>query len=174
MNRTVYLALGMAAAMALLAQGVGTIAPGSSDDGAAAAEVSDAAGKAGRAAGDSDTLEIQRDSTGQFRLNVGVNGQDAGFLIDTGADTVALTVGEAERLGFDIDPESFEAIGQTASGIGYGAPLTIDSIDIAGHEVRNIDAVVIDGLEENLLGQSVLGQLEGIELRGDRMLIHRR
>jgi|GEM_PF-1223935 len=174
MNKTVYIALSMVFCMGLLAQGAGTFTAGQSNTDAAADAPSVAGSKAPTSSDTSDALEIHRDSGGQFRLNAGVNGQEAGFLVDTGADTVALTVSEAQRLGFDIDPDSFQAVGQTASGVGYGAPVTIESIEIAGSEVRNIDAVVMEGLEENLLGQSVLGQLEGVELRGDKMLIHRR
>lgn len=173
MNKTVYFALAMVFCMGLLAQGAGTFTPDKSTAGAPTAVASAGARPSRHSANASDALEINRDSSGQFRLNVDVNGQEAGFLVDTGADTVALTVSEAERLGFQLDPDSFEAVGQTASGIGYGMAVTIDSIEIAGSEVRNVDAVVMEGLQENLLGQSVLGQLEGVELRGDRMLIHR-
>lgn len=174
MNKTVYLALSMVFCMGMLAQGAKTFMPVEPTAGAdAGAQAADAL-TPDHSSDSGDALEINRDSSGQFRLNVDVNGQEAGFLVDTGADTVALTVSEAQRLGFELDPDSFQAVGQTASGVGYGAPLTIDSIEIAGSEVRNIDAVVMEGLEENLLGQSVLGQLAGVELRGDKMLIHRR
>jgi aspartyl protease family protein len=177
MNKPVYFALAMVVAMGLVAQGIGSFAP-SDEIPAAARSANRLAGETqstAREAGDAgDALEIVRDSSGQFRFNAAVNGQDANFLVDTGADMVALTVAEAQRLGFDIDPESFEPIGQTASGVGYGTELTIDSIDVGGSEIRNVHAVVMDGLSENLLGQSVLGKLDGVELRGDRMLIHRR
>lgn len=173
MNKPIYLALAMVVAMGALAQGAGSFtAPAATPAGGSDAKRLATTGRSIDASG--DTLEIARDSSGQFRLGVDVNGQEAAFLIDTGADTVALTVSEAQRLGFDVDPESFEPIGQTASGVGYGTTVMIDAIDVGGSEVRNVRAVVIDGLEENLLGQSVLGKLEGVELRGDRMLIHRR
>lgn len=177
MNKPVYLALAMVVAIGILAQGAGSFsAPAAtSAEDHAAKRLADS-GQSGRRSTEmsGDALEIMRDSSGQFRLGADVNGQEAAFLVDTGADTVALTVSEAQRLGFDVDPESFEPIGQTASGIGYGTTVMIDAIDVGGSEVRNVRAVVIDGLEENLLGQSVLGKLEGVELRGDRMLIHRR
>ena len=41
------------------------------------------------------------------------------------------------------------------------------------HEVRNVDAVVVEGLPTNLLGQSVLRRLGKVELSGDRMVIHK-
>jgi aspartyl protease family protein len=174
MNRTVVIALSMVFSMGLLAQGAGTF--GTADPPANHTLRVDTAGggRADRSSDDEDSTEIVRDSSGQFRLNVAVNGQDAGFLVDTGADTVALTVSEAQRLGFDVDPETFQVIGQSASGEARGKAVNIDVIDVAGSELRDVDAVVIEGLEENLLGQTVLARLDGVELRGDRMLIHRR
>lgn len=174
MNRTVYVALAMVFCMGLLAQGAGTFETAGAPDQRTLRVETKGGGAASRSSDGEDSTEIVRDSSGQFRLNVAVNGQDAGFLVDTGADTVALTVSEAQRLGFDVDPESFQVIGRSASGEARGKAVTIDLIDVAGSELRNVDAVVIDGLEENLLGQSVLARLDGVELRGDRMLIHRR
>ncbi len=115
---------------------------------------------------------IDRDSSGQFHLSVLVNGEDVNFLIDTGADTVALTVDDAQRLGFDIDPDSFEPISQTASGTGYGTIVELDRIELGGDEFRNVQAMVIGGLGTNLLGQSVLAKLGKVELQGDRMIIY--
>ncbi len=119
-----------------------------------------------------EATAIDRDSSGQFHLSVLVNGEDVNFLIDTGADTVALTVDDAQRLGFDIDPESFEPISQTASGTGYGTIVELDRIELGGEEFRNVQAMVIGGLGTNLLGQSVLAKLGKVELQGDRMIIY--
>lgn len=176
MNKPVYLALAMVAGLGVLAQGAGSFsAPvATSPEDHAPQRLASSSQSRSNTEASGDALEITRDASGQFRLGADVNGQEAAFLVDTGADTVALTVSEAQRLGFDVDPESFEPIGQTASGVGYGTTVMIDAIDVGGSEVRNVRAVVIDGLEENLLGQSVLGKLDGVELRGDRMLIHRR
>ena len=63
---------------------------------------------------------------------------------------------------------------QTASGVGYGAPVTLDEIEVAGMTLRNVDAVVVQGLSVNLLGQSVLRKLGGVELKGDSMVIRSR
>ncbi len=117
------------------------------------------------------TLLINRDDTGQFRLTAQVNGQDTSFLIDTGADVVAISVGEAERIGLPVNPGAFEPIMQTASGTGYGAIYEVDELIVAGKEFHNIEVVVLDGLETNLLGQTVLSRLGKVELRGNQMVI---
>lgn len=122
-------------------------------------------------ASEADAMVLERDMSGQFHLTAAVNGDDTRFLVDTGADVVALTESTAERLGILPDRSEFQPVMQTASGVGYGARITIDSIEIGGSEFRNVEAVVVDGLGTNLLGQSVLRQFGKVELQGDRMVI---
>jgi len=120
-----------------------------------------------------DAMVLQRDGTGQFHLSAQIDGQDTSFLVDTGADMVALTVEEAERLGYAVDPETFVPMMQTASGTGSGAIVHLDRMEVAGAEFHDIDAVVMDGLPVNLLGQTVLAKLGQVSLEGDRMVIRR-
>lgn len=115
--------------------------------------------------------ELQRDGSGQFRLTARVNGDDTEFLIDTGADIVALTVEDAQRLGIPVDPASFQPLMRTASGTGRGALVELRSFEVAGHEFSNVTAVVMEDLPVNLLGQSVLRRFGSVELSGDRMVI---
>lgn len=126
----------------------------------------------GSGAGD-DAMVLQRDGSGQFHMTAQVDGQDTQFLVDTGADMVALTVEEAERLGYGVDPEEFVPMMQTASGTGNGTIVHLDRMEVAGAEFYNIDAVVMDGLAVNLLGQTILSQLGRVSLEGDRMVIRR-
>lgn len=150
-------------------------ADGEDEGGAFAAESSDGASKTARRKKDSgstlDEIEISRDASGQFHLTAVANGSDTPFLIDTGADMVAITVAAAEDMGIDVDPEAFQPIARTASGTGYGMPVQIERFEVGGRELTDVDAVVMDGLSTNLLGQSVLGQLGSVELRGDTMVI---
>jgi aspartyl protease family protein len=148
----------------------GRISAPSPDDKATARAAASSGAKTARR--DSDVLELHRDSSGQFNTVAQVNGEDVSFLVDTGADTIALTVGDAEQLGLDVDTSAFMPIGRTASGVGYGQPVRLDRVEIAGEQFHDVDAVVMDGLETNLLGQSVLRRLGRVELRGDRMVIH--
>ena len=123
---------------------------------------------------ESEALLLRRDGSGQFHLNVVVNGSGIEFLVDTGADIVALTEEEALALNLPVSSADYEPIMQTASGVGYGAPVTLDEMEIGGVVLHDIDAVVVQGLTTNLLGQSVLRKLGGIELKGDKMVIHPR
>ena len=120
---------------------------------------------------ESKVLTLHRDGSGQFSLTAQVNGSDVEFLVDTGADLVALTVDEAEALGIMPAEEDFQPSMQTASGVGYGAPVTLEEVEIAGQTLRDVEAVVVKDLGTNLLGQSVLRQLGSVELKGDKMVI---
>ena len=142
-------------------------------DGAVAMVGSEAMRRGSHIGGFDDAMVLQRDGTGQFHLTAQVDGQETEFLVDTGADIVALTVDEAQRLGYPVDPESFVPLMQTASGTGKGVIVHLDRMEVAGVEFHNIDAVVLEGLGVNLLGQTILGKLGQVSLEGDRMLIRR-
>ena len=118
-----------------------------------------------------EPIALARDGSGQFHLDAQVNGQDARFLVDTGADTVAISEDEAQRLGIDLAGADFQPIVQTAAGQGMAARVRIDRLTIGSTDLGGVSAVVIRGLPVNLLGQSVLRRLGKIELSGDRMLI---
>lgn len=121
--------------------------------------------------GPAETVEIARDGQGQFHLDVDVNGAPVRFLVDTGADVVALTADDAERLGLQPDESAYRPMLQTASGTGMAAPVEIDRLTIGGRELVGVAAVVVPDLPVSLLGQSALRQLGSVTLKGDRLII---
>ncbi len=163
MNRVTYIALAAVGIMSLIAA---MLAPRAAEAPVLqAAPTKAAAGEAAKA------LTLIRDGSGQFTLQAEVNGSEVEFLVDTGADVVALTEAEAEALGVLPDESEFLPTMQTASGTGYGAPVTLDEIEIAGQKLHDVDAVVVKDLGTNLLGQSALRRLGSVELKGDKMVI---
>lgn len=126
---------------------------------------------AARAAGTAEVIEVARDGHGQFHLNVDVGGESVRFLVDTGADVVALTEDDAERLGLKPDPSEYRPMLQTASGTGLAAPVEIDRLTIGGRDLTGVEAVVVPDLPVSLLGQSVLRRLGSVILQGDRLII---
>ena len=122
-------------------------------------------------AGETDALMLKRDGSGQFRIAAQVNNVEATFLIDTGADLIALTETEAQNAGLNVPESAFKPVMQTASGIGYGAFVKLDTLEVAGTTLRDVEAVVVKDLSVNLLGQTALRQMGGIELKGDTMVI---
>ena len=123
----------------------------------------------GRFAG--DALTLTRDPTGRFHIDGAVNGAPVRFLVDTGADTIALSVADAQAAGIEVNPNGFIPILRTASGEGWGTMVTLERIVIGDTELRNVGAVVVRDLDVSLLGQTVLARMGRVELKGDRMVI---
>lgn len=108
---------------------------------------------------------------GHFRATALVNGQPVGVIVDTGATTVALSVADARRIGIAVDPATFTEVGMGAGGPVRGQHVTIDSISIDSREVRALRGVVLEGLEESLLGQSYLSQIGEVTMNGGAMIL---
>lgn len=119
-------------------------------------------------------MVLKRDSSGQFHLNGDVNGSATRFLVDTGADVVALTEDAAQSAGLAPDSAVYQPILQTASGMADGAPVTLETLRVGERELTNVEAVVVKDLPVNLLGQNVLRKLGAVTLQGDRMVIQPR
>lgn len=121
--------------------------------------------------GSAEMVEIERDAGGQFHLEIDAGGETVRFLVDTGADVVALTEDDAERLGIRPDASEYRPMLRTASGTGMAAPVQIARLTIGGRDIDDIEAVVVPELPVSLLGQSALRRLGSVTLRGDRLVI---
>lgn len=107
-------------------------------------------------------VKVWGDRNGMYFTTGSINGHLVNFLVDTGATSVAMNASQAQRLGID-----FRYIGQrsqvsTASGIAVAYNIKLNSVKVGEIELRNINAVVIDGdfPVDVLLGMSFLGSLE--------------
>lgn len=114
---------------------------------------------------------VGRDDAGHFNLSVTVNGRQVAFLVDTGADKVALTVETARSLGLYVNEAAFQPVALGAGGPVRGQHITIDRLEIGVRSLTGVDAMVLEGLGTNLLGQSALSQLGGVEMRGNQMVL---
>ncbi|MBX9797657.1 MAG: TIGR02281 family clan AA aspartic protease [Sphingomonas sp.] len=106
---------------------------------------------------------------GHFVATAEVNGQPVRFLVDTGADTVALTQEDAQRAGIAFDPALFTVIGQGAAGEVRGQRVTIDQLSLDGKRAQRVGAVVLEGSSLSLLGHSYLRELRSVSIEGDTM-----
>jgi len=114
---------------------------------------------------------LQRQDNGHFFARAQVNGQSVDFMVDTGATAVALTEGDARRLGIALDPANYQVVGSGASGAVYGQFVTLDSVSLDGKRVEQVSGAVLKGSEVSMLGQSFLSRMGHIEISGDRMII---
>jgi len=119
---------------------------------------SDLSPEAAVAAG--QAAEVSKAPDGHYWAEANVNGHDVHFLVDTGATAVALTLADAQRLGFSPSDLTYAYQVTTANGPTLAAKVKLDSVAVSGAEVRNVDAFVIQsGLQNSLLGMTYLGRL---------------
>lgn len=112
---------------------------------------------------------LARSGAGHFLAVADVNRMPVRFVVDTGADTVALTVEDAERAGVRFDRAQFQMVGQGAGGPVMGQVVTIDEITLDGKRATAVPGVVLEGASVSLLGHSYLRQLASVSIEGDTM-----
>jgi aspartyl protease family protein len=113
---------------------------------------------------DDGAAQIVKGADGHFWAEAKVDGRAVRFLIDTGATAVALSQTDAKRLGIDTKGLDYSYQVMTASGQTRAAKVTLASVAVAGAQVRDVDALVIEnGLETSLLGMSYLGRLSSFQ-----------
>lgn len=115
--------------------------------------------------------ELRREGDGHFYVHAKVNGQLVRFLVDTGATMVALTVEDAQRAGLNVDPSTFDIVGEGAGGPVRGQDVKLGSIEVEGKLVNDIDGVVLEGGRMSLLGQAYLSKLTEVKMAGEYMVL---
>ena len=115
---------------------------------------------------------INREADGHYWTRADVQGTDVRFMVDTGASIVALTLHDAQRIGFKPSELEFDNEVRTAGGVTMGAYVILDKVRIGRVEMDGISAMVLkDGLDQSLLGMSFLGELYSYEFKGDTLII---
>ena len=93
-------------------------------------------------------------------------------MVDTGASIVALTLHDAQRIGFKPSELVFDNEVRTAGGVTQGAYVVLDKVRIGRVEMEGVSAMVLqEGLDQSLLGMSFLGELYSYEFKGDTLII---
>lgn len=118
---------------------------------------------------DGAELVLQRNRGGHYVAPGIINGEAVTFLLDTGATQVALPPSLAKKLSLRRGPNVQI---QTANGTVVGYQTRLASVQLGPIEVRNVSALVTDGLGEDavLLGMSFLKHVEFTQ-RGDRLIL---
>ncbi len=115
---------------------------------------------------------IKKSSDGQYWAVAQVNRSNVKFLVDTGASVIALTPGDAKRIGVPMQSLNYTSPVNTAGGKIMAAPTTISKVSLGNIRVKNVRAVVIpEGLSHSLLGMSFLGELQRVEAHKNVMIL---
>lgn len=117
-----------------------------------------------------DTV-LDRSPSGHFLAVAAVNGEPIRFLVDTGADMVALTMEDAKRAHIAFDPAQFQVVARGASGDVRGQEIRIAKIDLDGKRASDVRGVVLEGSDVSLLGHSYLRRMADVQIKGDQMIL---
>jgi aspartyl protease family protein len=120
------------------------------------------------------TVTLEKHSNGFFYSEGEINNKSVTFLIDTGANNIAMSVSMAASL--DIDYESGrKSLASTANGLVPMYEVILEKVTVGAIELDNIAAAIITdpGPSEILLGMSFLGQLD-INHSGNTMVLTKR
>jgi len=109
--------------------------------------------------GNSIAITIQKNSYNQFILSGYINNYPVDFLIDTGANSVALPASIADKIGAE---KKFRMLADTAGGRVESYHTTLDHIQIGDIQLKNIKAMIVPAMSDQyvLLGMSALEFLE--------------
>ena len=107
------------------------------------------------------TVQIWPDSNGMYSVNGTINGDSVGFLVDTGANTIALNANDAQRLHIDYKTKGRKVVGETASGRSLVYLLNLDTVSVGQIKLYNVEAIVFDGPHpaRALLGLTFLNRI---------------
>ena len=117
-------------------------------------------------------LVIGRGEDGAFYVVGLVNGAAVRFVVDTGSTDIVLSPADAERADMHPSANAFSLPSQTANGVGYGAPATVDTLSVGPIRMTDLPVQINKApMGASLLGMSFLRRLESFEIRGDRLYL---
>lgn len=122
--------------------------------------------------GEGQVMVFQKSSDGHFYIDAEVEQARVRFLVDTGATGITISQQDAVRMGIDTTKLRFTIPVNTANGMAFAAPITLDTLTIGSVTLRDVPAKVgADGLETSLLGMSFLERLNGFRIEGDQLIL---
>jgi aspartyl protease family protein len=118
------------------------------------------------------SVTLQKAANGHFMTEAIVDGRRMGFLVDTGASTIALREADAARLGIHPARRDYNINVSTANGTIKAARTELNRVEVGGLTVRNVAALVFpdEALAQNLLGMSFLSKVKW-EHRNGRLVL---
>lgn len=125
----------------------------------------------GHVAGRGRNVEVVRRVSGDFAINVNINGAYVPMVLDTGASSIVLTQEAAKAAHLPLEVLNYTVTVETANGRTRAAPVTLDKVAVGGLIERTVPALVVKHgqLKNSLLGMSFLNRLASWEVRGDRL-----
>jgi aspartyl protease family protein len=114
---------------------------------------------------DFNRLVYRADARGHVVLTAAVDGVPIKFLVDTGATLVSLSLKDAAAAGLRRDELVFNRTVQTGNGPVKAALAQIREMRIERLQMKDIQVVVLENLQQSVLGMSFLHRLKAFEMR---------
>lgn len=120
-------------------------------------------------------MRLSPDTRGRYMSNGRINGRPVRFLVDTGADMVAINAAMADGMGLDYREDGTRMRVSTASGTTTGWRVTFDRVRLGEVVVQGVDGMVLPGGAPStpLLGMSFLGRVN-LRHEGQVLVIEQR
>ncbi|MEN3972657.1 TIGR02281 family clan AA aspartic protease [Sphingomicrobium sp. XHP0235] len=138
---------------------------------AARAEAKETSSAGASTAYSTGPVTFDRGAGGHFYTDAQIGAASVRFLVDTGATGIALTEKDARAIGIALNPSQYRIVGRQVSGHVRGQMVVLPEVRVGPKNVRDVDAVVIEGATMNLLGQSFLTRAGKIEMDGEKMVL---
>ena len=116
-------------------------------------------------------VELQRSSDGHFYADVRINNASVHMLVDTGASAIALSRDDARSAGIATSIGMNDVVGEGADGAVHGEFARLDKVELGPLSAEGLEAVVLNGGQQSLLGQSFLSKFASVQIEGDRMIL---
>jgi len=131
-------------------------------------------GSTSAAGGPKQRITLYSGANGFFHADGYINNTPVRFLVDTGANTVAMNAQTAKRIGLDYR-RGQQGVAVTASGYAPTYLVDLEEIEVGNLKLRHVEASVIEGRQPEipLLGMSFLGSFD-MKREGDQMEIIQR
>lgn len=126
------------------------------------------------ASGPKQRITLYSGANGFFHADGYINNTPVRFLVDTGANTIAMNAETAKRVGLDYHMGQ-QGVAVTASGYAPTYLVDLEEVEVGSLKLRHVEASVIEGRqpETPLLGMSFLGSFD-MKREGDQMEIIQR
>ena len=117
------------------------------------------------------SVELSRESDGHFYAEVRINGAPIRMLVDTGASGIALSREDAQMAGLATSIGMNDVVGKGADGDVRGQYVVLDRVELGPMSAAGLNAVVLNGGEQSLLGQSFLRKFGKVQIEDDKMML---
>ncbi len=109
---------------------------------------------------------------GHYWLRAEINGQEAAFMVDTGATLTAISAETAKRAGLEPRPGGVPLRMQTANGVVDADLTTVKTLRVGNITAEGLDAVISPNFgNTNVIGMNLLSRLASVRIERNELIL---